>query len=204
MAAAAACLSIRLWALVVVLVFFSPTSSVASSRKRYKVGGREGWRVPPPQDKEMFYVKWSSAVNFFVGDSLEFVYKNDSVIKVSKAGYFHCNETVGIGSGTVPRDGNTLFPLDMPGFVYFASADLGHCKDGQKLIIHVLAGEPPEPATPSSSAQTPPAPSGLSSFSPAPGPAQSIGYSSAGGGPFVASLGHAIALAAALVLACSI
>ena len=40
----------------------------------------------------------------------EFVYKNDSVIKVSKVGYYHCNETAGIGTGPGPRDGKTLFP----------------------------------------------------------------------------------------------
>ncbi|XP_048567105.1 early nodulin-like protein 2 [Triticum urartu] len=133
MAAAAASLVIRLSALAVVLVVLCPTASAVPLGKRYRVGGPEGWRVPPPQDKEMFYVKWAAPITFFVEDSIEFVYKNDSVIKVSKAGYYHCNETAGIGTGAVPRDGSTLFLLDAPGFAYFASADLGHCNAGERL-----------------------------------------------------------------------
>ncbi|KAI5002554.1 hypothetical protein ZWY2020_027204 [Hordeum vulgare] len=192
-----------------VLVFLCPTSSAAAPLgKRYRVGGPEGWRVPPQQDKEKFYVKWASAITFFVEDSIEFVYKNDSVIKVSKAGYYHCNETAGVGTGAVPRDGSTLFLLDAPGFAYFASADIGHCNAGERLIINVLAAEPPAPASASSPAQAPKARSSsrppTSSFAPAPGPAPSMEYSSAAGGPVVASLALAMALAAALVLACFI
>lgn len=71
-AAAAASLVIRLSALVVVLVVLCPTASAAPAPKgkQYKVGGPEGWRVPPKSDKEMLYVKWASAITFFVGDSI--------------------------------------------------------------------------------------------------------------------------------------
>lgn len=136
----------------------------------------------------------------------EFVYKNDSVIKVSKAGYYHCNETagIGIGTGAGPRDGKTLFILDAPGFAYFASADLGHCKDGEKLIIKVLVAEPGTP-TSASPLQAPTEPSSSEPPpSPEPGPDSSMDSSSATGGPFVASLARAMAQAATLVLACFI
>lgn len=126
----------------------------------------------------------------------EFVYKNDSVIKVSKVGYYHCNETAGIGTGPGPRDGKTLFILDAPGFVYFASSNLRHCKDGQKLLIKVLDPEQRPPASASSPLEAP-----TDRSSPEPGPA-STEHSSAMGGPFVAPLARAMAQAATLVLAC--
>ncbi|VAH84413.1 unnamed protein product [Triticum turgidum subsp. durum] len=204
MAAAAASLVIRLSALAIVLVVLCPAASAVPLGKRYRVGGPEGWRVPPPQDKEMFYVKWAAPITFFVEDSIEFVYKNDSVIKVSKVGYYHCNETAGIGTGPGPRDGKTLFILDAPGFVYFASSNLGHCKDGQKLLIKVLDPEQRPPASASSPLESPTDPSSSEAPpSPEPGPA-STEHSSAMGGPFVASLARAMAQAATLVLACFI
>ena len=68
--------------------------------------------------------------------SAEFVYYNDSVIKVGKAGYYHCIKTAPY---VAPRDGTALFVLDAPGPAYFASADLAHCNMGQRLAVDVLA-----------------------------------------------------------------
>jgi hypothetical protein len=68
-------------------------------------------------------------------DLAEFVYKNDSAIAVSKAGYYHCNETA---PDSAPHDGTTLFVLDAPGEAYFASADPGRCAMGERLMINVL------------------------------------------------------------------
>ena len=86
--------------------------------------------------------------------SAEFVYYNDSVIKVGKAGYFHCNETAPYAA---PRDGTTLFLLNAPGPAYFASADLDHCYMGQRLMVDVLADRaaPPSSAQQSSAVPTP-------------------------------------------------
>ncbi|VAH84411.1 unnamed protein product [Triticum turgidum subsp. durum] len=143
-----------------VLVVLCPTASAAPKGKQYKVGGPEGWRVPPKADKEMAYVKWASNITFFVGDSV--------------------------------------------GFVYFASSNLGHCKDGQKLLIKVLDPEQRPPASASSPLESPTDPSSSEAPpSPEPGPA-STEHSSAMGGPFVASLARAMAQAATLVLACFI
>ena len=68
--------------------------------------------------------------------SAEFVYRNDSVMKVGKAGYYHCNETAPYAA---QRDGTALFLLNAPGPAYFASADLDHCNMGQRLMVDVLA-----------------------------------------------------------------
>lgn len=94
---------------------------------------------------------------FRFGSAAEFVYKNDTVLRVSKAGYYHCNETV---ADAAPRDGSTIFLLDAPGDAYFASADLLHCGWGERLAVTVLAtagaGLPPAPSpSPSSSAPGP-------------------------------------------------
>ena len=71
--------------------------------------------------------------------SAEFVYKNDSVIKVGKEGYFHCYESYETAPYAAPRDGTAFFLLNAPGPAYFASADIDHCYMGQRLMVDVLA-----------------------------------------------------------------
>ena len=71
--------------------------------------------------------------------SAEFVYKNDSVIKVGKEGYFHCYESYETAPYAAPRDGTAFFLLNAPGPAYFTSADLDHCYMGQRLMVDVLA-----------------------------------------------------------------
>jgi len=78
-----------------------------------------------------------------------FEYKNDSVVKVGKRGYYHCNET---RHGSTFKDGSTVFLLDKPGFYYFVSGDLEHCRKGQRLMVEVVGvPPPPPPAVPSPS-----------------------------------------------------
>ncbi|KAE8817338.1 Early nodulin-like protein 2 [Hordeum vulgare] len=131
--------------------------------RRYIVGGADGWRVPPQENKDM-YVKWASTIQFFIEDSVEFMYKNDSVGKVNKYAYYHCNWTA-LASTPPAKDGSSLFLLDAPGFAYFASTDVKHCKRGQRLMINVKAR--PEP-TPSTDISSPPSPAPPAA---APGPA---------------------------------
>ncbi|WVZ77212.1 hypothetical protein U9M48_025104 [Paspalum notatum var. saurae] len=149
--------SFRMLALAAILAVVLAAVAAAAAGKRYRVGGAAGWVVPPPEGKEKYYADWASTIAFHVDDSLEFVYANDSVIRVGKAGYYHCNET----AGAAPRDGSTVFVLDAPGDAYFASADLGHCKMGQRLAVTVLPG--------GGGGQAPLAPSS-SPWSSAPGP----------------------------------
>ncbi|CAO2045165.1 unnamed protein product [Urochloa humidicola] len=157
---AAAATSGRVLTLAAAAVLFlavclqSPSPAVAEGT-RYTVGGAEGWRAPPPETKDRYYhyTVWASNFTFYVDDSLEFVYKNDSVIKVSKAGYYHCNETD--PSAAPPRDGTTLFVLDAPGPAYFASADRARCVVGERLMLDVLAAAAPGPWSPPSWAPSP-------------------------------------------------
>ncbi|CAN6243666.1 unnamed protein product [Urochloa humidicola] len=151
--AATAATSRRLLALVAGVLFLAvclqSPSPAAAEGTRYTVGGAEGWRAPPPEAKDRYYyfTDWASNFTFYVGDSIEFVYKNDSVIKVSKTGYYHCSETD--PGAAPPRDGTTLFVLDAPGPAYFASADPARCTVGERLMLDVLAPGAPGPWAPS-------------------------------------------------------
>ncbi|KAJ1278656.1 hypothetical protein BS78_04G095400 [Paspalum vaginatum] len=177
MAAPPTATSLRLLALAAVLA----VGVAAAAGKRYRVGGAAGWVVPPPEGKEKYYVDWASTIAFHVDDSLEFVYANDSVIRVGKAGYYHCNETA--AADAAPRDGSTVFVLDAPGDAYFASADVGHCKMGQRLAVNVLAGGPPLAPSPWSSAPGP--------WSWVLSPSSSVHHSSAAA-PAAPSFAHAV------------
>jgi hypothetical protein len=128
----------------------------------------------------------------------EFVYKNDSVLRVSKAGYYHCNETA---ADAAPRDGRTVFLLDGPGFAYFASADLAHCGMGERLAVSVLAaGSLPAPAPSPSSSSSSSAP-GPWSWVLSPSPSPSGEHSAAAALPVVAaSSAHAVVLVVAVAL----
>ena len=101
------------------------------------------------------------------------MYKNDSVGKVNKYAYYHCNSTATAGTAPANKDGSSLFLLDAPGFVYFASTDAKHCKKGQRLMLNVkgraLSAPAPAPGR-SADVSTPIAGSPLSAKSPgAPG-----------------------------------
>ncbi|KAG9151561.1 hypothetical protein Leryth_026527 [Lithospermum erythrorhizon] len=86
-------------------------------------------------DNTELYSQWTATKKFHVGDSLVFEYKNDSVLVVSKWGYYHCDTTK---PSSVFIDGNTTLVLDNPGEFYFISGDPSHCKEGQRLFINVL------------------------------------------------------------------
>ncbi|GJM90661.1 hypothetical protein PR202_ga06962 [Eleusine coracana subsp. coracana] len=87
----------------------------------------------------------------------EFVFKNDSVIQVDKAGYYHCTADTP-PAAAAPRDGHKTFRLKAPGNAYFTSADVDRCKMGERLMVNVLtAGQPAAPGP----------------WTPAPGPSSS-------------------------------
>ncbi|XP_020595399.1 mavicyanin-like [Phalaenopsis equestris] len=109
------------------------------AQKQYKVGGDEGWRVPDNSNPD-FYTAWASKLRFQVGDTIVFEYKNDSVIRVEKRGYYHCNES---SNGALYKDGSTVFVLDKPGLLYFVSSNIEHCKMGQRLMVDVMASHGP-------------------------------------------------------------
>ena len=157
------------------LLLVATASIVVGAVNEYKVGDSDGWRAPAENDPG-FYETCASKIQFLVGDSIcqyrcptslnlshnihlfghwccinfpfrsVFEYKNDSVVKVSKRGYYHCNETK---QGSTFREGSTVFLLDKPGFYYFVSGDLEHCRKGQRLMVEVVGV--PLPLVPSPS-----------------------------------------------------
>lgn len=129
------------------------------------------------------------------------MYKNDSVEKLNKYAYYHCNSTATAGTAPANKDGSSLFLLDVPGFVYFASTDVKHCKKGQRLMLNVKARPLPAPApapAPSADAPIPPvARPPLSAKSPA-SPGEAVMVDSAA--VMASSSGHALALVVSLTV----
>ncbi|XP_008791687.2 mavicyanin-like [Phoenix dactylifera] len=116
-----------------IIITMATVNFLAGASNQYNVGDAEGWHLPDANNTDVYKI-WASKFTFHVGDSIVFEYKNDSVVKVDKRGYYHCNET---GHGSMFKDGHTVFLLDKPEFYYFASGDLDHCKKGQRLMIEV-------------------------------------------------------------------
>jgi hypothetical protein len=72
--AAAATTFRRLLVLAAVLVLavclLQAAVSAAAKGTRYTVGGADGWRVPPSEDKERFYADWAANITFYVDESV--------------------------------------------------------------------------------------------------------------------------------------
>ncbi|XP_020097943.1 mavicyanin-like [Ananas comosus] len=130
--------------IILVAIVAASLGILAAAVNRYKVGDAAGWRLPDDNNIDM-YKNWASKITFHVGDSLLFTYQNDSVVRVDKRGYYHCNES---GRGSMFKDGNTLFVLDEPGFCYFVSGDVDHCRKGQRLMVEVAGQQRPPPLVP--------------------------------------------------------
>ncbi|KAG1335313.1 mavicyanin-like [Cocos nucifera] len=131
-----------------IIITMAAMNVLAGASSQYKVGDAEGWQLPDANNTDAYKI-WASKFTFYVGDSIVFEYKNDSVVKVDKRGYYHCNES---SHGSMFKDGHTVFLLDKPGFYYFVSGDLDHCKKGQRLMIEVKGQRlPPSIAAPSPS-----------------------------------------------------
>lgn len=88
-----------------------------------------------------------------------FEYRNDSVLKVGKWEFFHCNRTHPASAG---KDGTRTVNLNRAGSFYFVSGDPEHCKKGQRLAVEVLPLHPISESPPRPIPQAP-APSPLSS-----------------------------------------
>lgn len=96
-------------------------------------------------------------MNFPCQFSKDFEYKNDSVLRVKKWGYYHCDTSKPI---IAYNNGKSIFKLDGPGPYYFISASLNHCKNGQRLLVEVMHPHPspPSPANAPQSSYPAPAP----------------------------------------------
>ncbi|XP_076886943.1 early nodulin-like protein 21 [Bidens hawaiensis] len=121
------------------LCFFLFTVVISSvSAAEFQVGGTVGWRVPASNESQLYNV-WASRRQFFIGDSLRFHYKNDSVVVVEKWGFYHCDSSNPIASF---NEGDTLISLDNEGTMYFISGDSDRCKKGVNMMLEVMSPVP--------------------------------------------------------------
>ncbi|XP_010521512.1 PREDICTED: mavicyanin [Tarenaya hassleriana] len=122
--------SFCLWALAVIAAM----EAAADASRVFKVGDDFGWRVPFDNDPSL-YSHWATSKRFHIGDSLSFVYRNDSVVEVDKWGFYHCN-----GSDPIVAfdNGNSTVKLNRPGPFYFISGVTDRCRSGQRLIVEVM------------------------------------------------------------------
>ncbi|KAI3416934.1 Phytocyanin domain-containing protein [Psidium guajava] len=119
--------------------------------REFRVGDAEGWHEPAELNSSL-YSDWATRNRFHVGDSLNFEYKNDSVLVVDKWSFYHCKTSDPI---TAFDNGNSTFTLDKPGFFYFISGTTDHCKNGQRLIVDVMSPHRIPHSTPPSIANPP-------------------------------------------------
>ncbi|WOL20529.1 hypothetical protein Cni_G29334 [Canna indica] len=159
-----------------VLTGWLTTSSAAYN---FYVGGRDGWVSNPSES----YSDWAGRNRFQVNDTLVFKYKSgaDSVLLVSKEDYDACDVSRPIQK---LEGGDSEFQFDRSGPFYFVSGVPGNCRNGQKLVVVVLAPRnknpsslpptPPPPSLPPSPSLPSPAPSSATT---APSPSPSFGPS---------------------------
>ncbi|KAG0485786.1 hypothetical protein HPP92_009865 [Vanilla planifolia] len=136
----------------------------------FYVGGRDGWVAKPAES----YNLWAESMRFQVGDKLVFIYKTgkDSVLLVKEEDYNSCNTQNPIKKFD---DGHTIFQFNRSGPFFFISGAAGHCSQGQKLVVVVMATRkpipPPTSSPPHASPPSVPSPAEPPSSSPSPSPA---------------------------------
>ncbi|OMO69632.1 Plastocyanin-like protein [Corchorus capsularis] len=141
----------------------------------YTVGDSSGWTTGED------YSTWVQGKTFTVGDTLLFTYGGThSVDEVSKSDYDNCNTGNSIKSY---NGGDTKITLSSPGAMYFICPTFGHCGQGMKLAINVVASSDNSPTTPSP-------PSGSTTPSGTPPTGSSGTPSPPSGGNGAASIGN--------------
>ncbi|KAK8955392.1 Early nodulin-like protein 1 [Platanthera guangdongensis] len=138
-------------------VVFMSTLISSSLAYEFYVGDKDGWVQKPCET----FNHWAEKQRFQIKDKLVFKYKNDSVLLVKKQSYDSCNITEPVKKLKDCGGGESEFRFKRAGPFYFISGETGHCKNGQKLVVVVMADRSNQ---------------GQSSPSPSPGPA-------GGGGP---------------------
>ncbi|KAJ4830396.1 hypothetical protein Tsubulata_033985 [Turnera subulata] len=118
------------------VVLFSSFLFYHATSTEFLVGGEDGWGVP--KKDEQTYNEWASRNRFKVNDTVQFVYKKDSVLVVTEEEYKKCRSSHPF---FFSNNGDTEFTLDRPGLFYFISGVSGHCERGEKMIIKVLEPE---------------------------------------------------------------
>nr|DAD33831.1 TPA_asm: hypothetical protein HUJ06_012682 [Nelumbo nucifera] len=127
-----------IFVIVLLLILFRCVSATD-----HTVGENAGWELGTDMQK------WSSSRNFFTGDNLVFIYKqNHNVIEVKEGAFTDCQITDPVHTY---NDARTVIPLDRPGTRYFICGMPGHCALGLKIQVDVLPlpGKEAVPETPS-------------------------------------------------------
>ncbi|CAH8315849.1 unnamed protein product [Eruca vesicaria subsp. sativa] len=107
--------------------------SVSVSSLEYKLH----WEIPPANASTSLN-DWASNKRFQVGDIIQFKYKKDSVMQVTKEGYKQCNSS---HPRFYSNTGKTRFMFDHSVPYYFISGTSGHCEKGQKMMVEVLTND---------------------------------------------------------------
>ncbi|KAF7813446.1 uclacyanin 1-like [Senna tora] len=120
------------WALkAIVVIMITSIFFRCVCASRYDVGGLTGW------DLRSNLLVWSSMITFHVGDDLVFTYTPiHDVVEVNQLGYDMCEISNAIGAYD---SGATVIHLTEPGNRYFVCGRPGHCQQGLKLLVQVLA-----------------------------------------------------------------
>ncbi|KAK6130120.1 hypothetical protein DH2020_036136 [Rehmannia glutinosa] len=123
--------------LITVIVAAVVAPSLATD---YMVGDDAGWKVG------VNYTAWAEGKEFYVGDTLMFMYKSGShnVMKVNGPDFQKCASS----NATAPpplTSGNDLITLSAPGKKWYICTFADHCTKGMKLVITVSAAEGPSP-----------------------------------------------------------
>ncbi|XP_078433311.1 early nodulin-like protein 13 [Wolffia australiana] len=127
-------------------VFLSLLSTLAAATDLLVGGAASAWTTSP-----QLLNRWAESKRFQVGDSL--VWKEGSVLEVSREGYVACNRSRPLeelaGGGTVK--------LARSGPHYFIAGEEGACEKGVKLVVVVMAerSRRAAPASPPAEAPVP-------------------------------------------------
>ncbi|CAD6246581.1 unnamed protein product [Miscanthus lutarioriparius] len=126
----------------------------------YTVGAPAGlW------DMQTDYAEWVKTKTFHPGDNITFTYSPElhDVVEVTEAGYDACSSANNISAF---RTGNDVVALAAVGTRYFLCGLTGHCGNGMKIRVDVVAGGTapgPAPAASSTTTAASPAVSGFGS-----------------------------------------
>ncbi|CAK8577028.1 unnamed protein product [Lathyrus sativus] len=149
--------------------------SSSSQALEFHVGGKDGWVLKPSD----YYNHWAQRNRFQVNDTLSFKYnkKRDSVLVVKKEDYDSCNIN---NPKQKMDDGDSSFKLGDSGLYFFITGNVDHCKQGQKLVVLVMAVKhhnPPHTVVVPPSQAPESGLSGLDTPAPSPSKASSVGVS---------------------------
>ncbi|KAI5056376.1 hypothetical protein GOP47_0028194 [Adiantum capillus-veneris] len=106
--------------------------------EQHQVGGPPGWSLPSRSNVN--YTLWASTQTFTTGDTLYFNYSSayHNVLEVTKANYESCNAS----SPTAQwADGADVIHLNSSGTFYYICGITGHCEEGQKVAVEVVAAK---------------------------------------------------------------